>query len=305
MKRLTAFVVLMSFACYADEKADMERIVRASTNDNITVFFLPPSWLVPPSTNRATDSSWLVPPLTNRTYSVKDFELRTQGVQTELALPPAADGTRETYLFEGGKVTGVRLDGGGTNETLMFSDSAIFKLVPEPVRPAFLLQTATNSIAQELLGFVAGADADREITMCVKQIDGLDALDIAFPNGIYWRFLFGRPIVEILPRDRGVAIRRYNGPPRTSIASSIFCLIRKNYRIAASPGKRRGQIEFIGDKKLDIIFDYDRDCGKDGWSVLVTDYEADMIKAFDFSGTFIKSRTLSTARYKSGNPFED
>ena len=297
MKLLIMFAVLMCLVCSADEKAqvEVERMVRASTNDDITVFFLPPSWLVPP--------------LTNRTYSVKDFKLLTQGDKTELALPAATDGMRETYLFEDGKVTGVRLTGNGTNETLMFSESAIFKLVPELVRPAFLLQAATNSIAKELLGFAAGKDADT-FTVCVKQIDGLDALDVAFPSGIHWRFLFGRPLVEILPRDRGVTIKRFNRPPRSLLSTSIFCLIRENYLIASSPGKRRGQIEFIGDKKLEIIFDYDRDYGKDGWSVLVTDYEARTLKAFDFSGKLIKSRKIpyddENIRFdKSGDPFKE
>jgi len=293
MKWLTVFAVLMSLVGFADEKLqEVERMARATENDDVRVFFLPPSWLVPP--------------LTNRTYSVKDFQLLTQGEKTELALPAAADGTRETYLFENGKVAGIRLYGNGTEETLMFSESAIFKLVPESVRPAFLVQAATNSIAHELLGFVTGADADREITVEVKLIDRLEVLDIAFPSGIYWRFQFGPPTVEILPRDRGVTIKRFNGPPRSLVSTSIFCLIRKNYRIAASPDKRRGTIEFIDDKKLDITFDYSRDYGKDGWSVLVCDYEANMIKVFDFSGNLIKSRK---ANLKFGvnrlDPFKD
>ena len=294
MKLLTVCAVLMCFACLADEKTqeEVERIVRTTENDDIRVFFLPPSWLVPP--------------LTNRTYSVKDFKLLTQGEKTELALPAAADGTRETYLFENGRVTGVRLHGGGTDETLMFNESAIFKLVPESVRPAFLLQAATNSIAHELLGFVAGADADREITVYVKQIDGQNALDVAFPSGVYWRFLLGR-LLEVLPKDSGMLIKRFNGPPRTLVSTSIFCLHRTNYKIAASPDKRRGKIAFIGDKKLDIIFDYDRK-GRDGWSVLVRDYEAHTEKMFDFSGNFIKSRKLDLENpmlNSRGDPFKD
>ena len=307
MKPLILFVVLTCLACHADEKTqeEIERIVSTTDNDDIRVFFLPLSWLVPSETNRLPSSSWIVPPLTNRTYSVKDFKLLKQGEKTELALPAAADGTRETYLFENGRVTGVRLHGGGTDETLIFNESAIFKLVPEPVRSSFRLQAATNSIANDLFDFTTGADTDKSLFVNVTKRHGFDAIVVAFPNGVHWRFSF-----DVRSVKGGVIMERFDRPPKETgfVFTSVFCLCCEVYNILSPSGDhvyQRQQIESMRSGQFYISFRYSR---KDDWGVLVTDYEADTLKAFDFSGNLIKSRKLDLENpmlNSRGDPFKD
>ena len=265
MKRLTLFVVLTCFACHADETVQKDRRMDWIMNNNdIRVFFLPPSWLVPP--------------LANRSYSAKDFEVRTQGKRTELALPAVPDRQREVYLFENGNIMSVRFDGSGTNETRMFNESVIFKLVSEAIRPDVRLAAAANSLAKDLLEFATGMDTGKQIAVCATKRDGHDALEVAFPNGIHWRFAFGGSGIL-----GGVIMERFDYPLNEAILhSSLFGLCCTTRRIT-----------FISNERFQISFKYDRfDSNRDELGVLVRDADAKTVSAYDFSGKLVKSQNL-------------